>query len=174
MNQSDIPRGVSVVVTIQAITAATCRVGKRALGGTALGKIVFGGEAHKLRQSKSARANFGRRLRSRSSVDCAKPQPCSFGRRPPLHLHCQERGQRGSGVAGGIARSDPRKSWDRTQGTVSLHCVSWMTSLSDAAVHLGATRTASRPEGPIAPLILMMTTNNDCFPMLLASTLYHG
>jgi hypothetical protein len=49
-----------------------------------------------------------------------------------------------------------------------------MTSLSDAGVHLGATRTASRPEGPIAPLILMMTTNNDCFPMLLASTLYHG
>src|ERR1700731_4081681 len=162
--------GVSVVVTIQAITAATFRVGMKTLGGTALRKTVFAGEAHKLRQSKSARANYGRRLRSRSLVDCAKPQPCSFGRHPPLHLDCQECGQRGSGVAGGIARSDPRKYWSWTQGTVSLHCVSWMTSLSDAGVHLGATRTASRPEGPVAPLILMTTTNNYCFPMLLAST----
>jgi hypothetical protein len=49
-----------------------------------------------------------------------------------------------------------------------------MTSLSAAGVHLGATRTASRPEGPITPLIWMMTTNNDCFPMLLARTLYQG
>src|ERR1700733_7691155 len=159
---------------LQAITAATFRVGKKTLGGTALRKTVFGGEAHKLRQSKSARANYGRPLRSRSLVDCAKPRPCSFGRRRPLHLDCQECGERGRGVAGGIARSDPRKSWDRTQSTVSLHCVSWMTSLSAAGAHLGATRTASRPEGPIAPLILMMTTNNDCFPMLLASTLYQG
>jgi len=132
------------VVTIQAITAATFRVGKKTLGGTALGKTVFGGEAHKLRQSKSARANYGRRLRSRSLVGCAKPQPCSFAQRRPLHLDCPECGQRGSGVAGGIARSDPRTSWDRTQGTVSLHCVSWMTSLSAAGVHLGATRTATR------------------------------
>ena len=105
---------------------------------TALGKTVFGGEGHKLRQSKSARANYGRRLRSRSLVDCAKPQPCSFGRHPPLHLDCQECGQRGSGVAGGIARSDPRKSWDRTQRTASLHCVSWMTLLSAADGDSGA------------------------------------
>jgi hypothetical protein len=125
-------RGCKCRVTIQAIAAATFRVGKKTLGGTALTKTVFGGEAHKLRQSKSARANFGRRFRSRSLVDCAKPQPCSFGRHPPLHLDCQECGQRGSGVAGGIARSDPRKSWDRTQCTVSLHCASWMTSLSAA------------------------------------------
>ena len=154
-----------VVVTIQAITAATFRVGKKTLGGTALGKTVFGGEAHKLRQSKSARANYGRRLRSRSLVGCAKPKPCSFAQRRPLHLDCPECGQRGSGVAGGIARSDPRTSWNRTQGTVSLHCVSWITSLFASGVHLGATRTASGPEGPIAPLIFMMTTNNDCFPM---------
>src|ERR1700693_1626307 len=141
---------------------------------TALRKTVFGAEAPKLRQSKSARANYGRRLRSRSLADCAKRQPCSFGRHSPLHLDCQECGQRRSGVVGGIAQTDPRKSRDRTQGTVSLHCVSWMTSLSAAGVHLGATRTASRPEGPIAPLILMMTTNNGCFPVLLVSTLYHG
>ena len=165
---------MSAVVTIQATTPATFRFGKKTLGGTALGKTVFGGEARKLRQSKSARVNFGRRLRSQSLVGCAKPQPCSFGRHPPLHLDCQECGQRGSGVAGCIARSDSRKSWDRTQGTVSLHCVSSMTLLFAAAVHLGATRTASRAEGPIAPLISMMTTNNDCFPMLLASTLYRG
>jgi hypothetical protein len=170
MKQSDISEGVSVVVTIQAITAATFWVGKKTLGGTALRKTVFGGEAHKLRQSKSARANYGRRLGPRSFVDCAKPQPWCFGRHPPLHLDCQECGQRGSGVAGGIARSDPRKSFDRTQGTVSLHCVSWITSLYAAGVHLGSTRTASRPEGPIAPLIWIMTTNNDCFPMLPAES----
>src|SRR5580693_5436598 len=100
----------------------------KTLGGTAVRKTVFGGEAHKLRQSKSARANYGRRLRSRSWVDCAKPQPCSFGRHTPLHLDCQECGQRGSGVAGGIARTDPRTFWDRTQGTASPHCVSWSSA----------------------------------------------
>jgi hypothetical protein len=56
---------------LQAITAATFRVGMKTLGGTALRKTVFGGEAHKLRQSKSAQANYGRRLHSRSLVDCA-------------------------------------------------------------------------------------------------------
>ena len=85
--------------------------------GASRWKTVFGGEAHKLRQSKSARANYGRHLRSRSLADCAKPQPCSFARHPPLHLHCQACGQRGSGAGCGIARTDPRKSWDRTQGT---------------------------------------------------------
>src|SRR5579864_1824487 len=114
-----------IVVTIQSITAATFRVGKKTLEGTALRKTVFGGEADKLRQSKSARANYGRGLLFRSLVDCAKPQPCSFGRHPPLHLDCQECGQRGSRVAGGIARSDPRTSSDRTLGTGSLHFVSW-------------------------------------------------
>ena len=150
---------------MQAITAATFRVGMKTLGGTALRKTVFGGEAHRLRQSKPARANYGRHLRSRILVDCAKPQPCSFARRRPLHLHCQGCEPRGSGAGGGIVRTDPRKSRDRTQGSVSLHCVSWMTSLSAAGVHLGATKTPSVAEGPIAPLILMMTTNNDCFPM---------
>src|SRR5260370_33734532 len=84
--------GVSVVVTIQVTTAATFRVGMKTLCRTALRKTVFDGEAHKLRQSKSARANYGRRLRSRSLADCAKPQPCSFARRRPLHLDCQECG----------------------------------------------------------------------------------
>src|SRR5260370_13622521 len=116
--------GVSVVVTIQATTAASFRVGMKTLCRTALRKTVFGGEAHKLRQSKSARANFGRHLRSRSLVDCAKPQPWSFARRAPLHLHCQGCELRGSGAGGGIARTDPRKSWDRTHRTASLHCVS--------------------------------------------------
>ena len=105
---------------------------------TALRKTVFGGEGRKLPQSKSARANYGRRLRSRSLVGCAKPHPCSFARRRPLHVHCQGCEPRGSGVAGGIARTDPRKSWDRTQRTASLHCVSWMTLLSAADGDSGA------------------------------------
>src|ERR1700722_9650331 len=79
----DISR-VCVVVTIQAISAATFRVGKKTLEGTAVRKTLFGGEAHKLRQSKSARANYGRRPRSRSLVDCAQPRPCRFGRRRPV------------------------------------------------------------------------------------------
>src|ERR1700688_3485090 len=91
----------------------------KTLGGIALRKTVFGEEAHKLRQSKSARANYGRSLRSRSLVDCAKPQSCSFARRAPLHLHCQGCEPRRSGVAGGIVRTDPRKSRDRNLTSAS-------------------------------------------------------
>ena len=138
--------GLSAVVTIQATTAATFWVVIKTLCRTALRKTVFGGEAHKLHQSKSARANYGRHLRSRSLVDCAKPQPWRFARHPPLHLHCQGCEPRRSGACCGIVRTGPRKSWDRTQRTVSLHCVSWMTLLSAAGVHLGATRTEFRCE----------------------------
>src|SRR5580693_10758401 len=63
-------------------------------------------------------------------------------------------------------------------GSDSRDSISSLRFMDDLALccwrHLGATRTASRPEGPITPLIWMMTTNNDCFPMLLARTLYQG
>src|SRR5260370_8656137 len=99
--------GVSVVVTIQATTAASFRVGMKTLCRTALRKTVFGGEAHKLRQSKSARANFGRHLRSRILVACAKPQPWSFARRAPFHLHCQGCEPRGMEADSALARTHP-------------------------------------------------------------------